>query len=349
MMGADPGSLGSNVLTPSSPLSASSLPALAARILAANGLGSLQSLAPLAGGQINAAWLLNGEYVLRIRPAEKSGGAFRTESELYARLRRRLPVPGVLAVDCSRAVVDADYMLARRLPGASLTRAWLGSSPGQRERLAAAFADLLREIHAERFPAAGGFVEGELQPAVSWQNYFAVRFERRLGIVRQFQGADRGLLAAIEAHWRRLADSLAAGGEAGSACLVHRDLHFGNVLVEGDRITGVLDFEAAVAGPPDYELDQLGRFFRYPQLFVEPELAPAATRAGFAAAWPLLRRHYLELFAVPRLADRLALYSLEYDLAALRDCYAGRWEPAALEHVVSRITAALAHRHLPGI
>jgi aminoglycoside phosphotransferase (APT) family kinase protein len=325
----------------------SSIGSVAGRILEAHGLGPLRRVAPLAGGQINAAWLLNGEYVLRLRPAEKSGSAFQTEAELCARLAERVPVPQVLAVDLSRAVVDADYMLARRLPGVSLTRAWLRVAPAQRERLIDAFAGAMRELHAERFPAPGSFAAGELQPAASWQNYFAARFERRLAIVRRFASADRGLLAAIDARWRQSGSALNPPGEPPDACLVHRDIHFGNVLVEGDRITGILDFEAAVAGPPDYELDQLGRFVRYPQLFVEPELAGAVSRAAFAEVWPLLRRHYPELFAVPRLADRLALYSLEYDLAALRDCYAGLWGPAALDHVVDRVAAALEGRHMP--
>jgi aminoglycoside phosphotransferase (APT) family kinase protein len=256
---------------------------------------------------------------------------------LCARLRRKAPVPEILAVDTSRTLIDADYMLARRLPGESLTSAWLHASPASRERLAIAFAELLRRLHAERFPACGRFEAGELEAFPSWQNYFAVRFERRLGLVGAFPNADRDLLRAIESRWRRGAACL----QGGDAMLVHRDLHFGNVLVDGERITGVLDFEASVAGPPDYELDQIRRFVRYPQLFVEPALEAPVSRESFAALRPLLQRHYPELFATPRLRERLALYSLEYDLAALRDCYAGRWGAEAHAHVLARIAAAL--------
>src|SRR5205823_14394593 len=105
-------------------------------------------------------------------------------------------------------------MLARRLPGESLTRAWLRASASTRERLAAAFADLLREIHAERFPACGGFEAGELRPALSWQHYFAVRFERRLRIVRSCARADQALLRAIERRWQRHAPALRASSES---------------------------------------------------------------------------------------------------------------------------------------
>jgi aminoglycoside phosphotransferase (APT) family kinase protein len=336
---------------PDDPSSRSRQPSLpwqaAARILAAHGLGDLRDLRPLAGGQINPVYLLNREFVLRLRPAERKGGAFLTEAALYARLRGRVPVPDVLAVGAAGSLVDAEYLLARRLPGESLTRAWLAAPAARQERLVSRFSELLRAIHAEHLPRCGGFTSGELQPAPTWLQYFADRFERRLERVGRFPNADRGLLQAIDGHWRRTASAL--DENAGSdPRLVHRDLHFGNVLVEGERITGALDFEAAVAGPIDYELDQLARFLRYPQLFVEPVLEAVATRERFASVWGGLRHAYPELFAPSRLADRLALYSLEYDLAALHDCYAGRWTGAAHRHVLHRLTTALQGRHLPG-
>src|SRR5262249_27847529 len=151
-------------------------------------------------------------------------------------------------------------------------------------------------LHAQRFPACGGFEAGELRPSPSWQNHLAERFERRLRIVGAFPNADRALLRAIEERWRRDAAAL----QAADAVLIHRDLHFGNVLIAGGRISGVLDFEAAVAGPRDYELDQIRRFLRYPQLFVEPSLERGVRRETFEKVWPLLRRAYPELFAVER-------------------------------------------------
>ena len=70
---------------------------------------------------------------------------------------------------------------------------------------------------------------------------------------------------------------------------------------------------------------------------MEPALEHSVTRESFQDLWPLLQRRYPELFSVERLPERLSLYSLEYDLAALRDCYAGRWGSDAYAHVVTRI------------
>src|SRR3954452_18713480 len=70
----------------------------AARIAAAHGLGELRDLRPLARGQITPVSLLNGEFVLRLRPADRPPAPFLPEAALYARLPGRLPVPEVVAV-----------------------------------------------------------------------------------------------------------------------------------------------------------------------------------------------------------------------------------------------------------
>jgi aminoglycoside phosphotransferase (APT) family kinase protein len=250
-------------------------------------------------------------------------------------------VPEVVALDESGAAVPAACLICRRVPGETLARVWLRAGPRQREWLLEQLAALLRALHEEAFPACGDLSGGELQPAASWSDYLQARLRRRLAIVRALPGAPAALLDAVEAHARRSTTAL----EAGAARLVHRDLHFGNVLVEGDRITALLDFEAAVAAPPDYELDQLARFLRWPALFLT-EL-PGVEAAAFRGVWTGLRCAYPDLFQVSHLEARLAVYSLEYDLAALRDCLTGVWDEAVRRHVLARMEAALEQRISP--
>lgn len=312
------------------------------RLLARHGVGPVRGVAPACGGQINRALLVNGDLVLRVRPAEKDGSAFLTERRLYERLRGKLPVPEVVALDTSREVEPFDWILLRRLPGEPLTRLWASAGDRQRGWLLAQVAEAMRALHAERFPACGGFRAGELFPAASWAEYLDERFERRLRRLHAFPHADRALLAAIDAFRRRHRGALHDRPPG----LVHRDLHFGNLLAEGHRLTGLLDFEAAVAAPPDYELDQLLRFLRYPALFVAGDGSARPGPARFAGVWEGLRDAYPEIARTPHLATRLSLYALEYDLAALHDCYAGRWDAAAHRHVLDRIRTALDGRIL---
>lgn len=318
--------------------------ALVAHLWRAHGWGPVHSLRSLGGGWIHRVYLVNEEYVLRFRPPERSGESLLTEQTLSRLLEGRAPVPQIVLADTSRTLVNADYVVLRRLPGEPLARVWLREeSHARRRELVRQWVGLLRTIHEVRLPACGGFHGGELVPAASWRAYLGGRIERRLSRVRACPGADTVLLDAIAATWRRHAAAL----ELAEPCLVHRDLHFGNVLVEGDRITGVIDFEAAVAAPADYELDQIGRFLRWPTLFLEPELGARATRDRCAEVWSLLREGYPALAQVPDLRSRLVVYALEYELACLYDAYRGRWGAAGVPAVTARIERALAGEVLP--
>ncbi|MBI3910730.1 MAG: phosphotransferase [Armatimonadetes bacterium] len=320
--------------------------ALVTRLWQAHGWGPVRDLVPLGGGQINRVYLVNSELVLRFRPSGKSAEGFLTEQTLLALLQGRVPVAPVVLADTTRRLVDADYLVTRRLPGQTLAREWLTATSGPRRRwLLRQWVELLRAIHEVRFPACGGFRSGALLPAPSWAAYLGERLQRRLALMRACPNADPDLLDAVAAYWRRHVAALACPPSPADPRLVHRDLHFANVLVEGERITGVLDFEAAVAAPIDYELDQIRRFLRWPALFLEPDLAPLVRREACEEVWEALRDGYPELFAVRDLTARLGIYSLEYDLAALRDAYQGRWGEAGLRHVVTRIEEVLEGRH----
>lgn len=310
------------------------------RVFARHGLGAVHRVERLGGGQINAAYLVNGELVLRVRPAGKDGAAFRKERALFERLRGRVPVPQVVALEERGGVLPAAYLLCQRVPGESLARVWLRAER-RREWLLGQLAGLLQALHELAFPACGDLPDGELRPAAGWEEYLLARLHRRLEIVRALPETPRVLLDAVEGFGRRAAPALAAG----AACLVHRDMHFGNVMVEGDRITGLLDFEAAVAAPRDYELDQLARFLRWPALFL-PDI-PEVPAAAFRGVWSGLRQRYPQLFQMPHLTTRLALYALEYDLAALRDCLTGLWDAGVRRHVLARMEAALEEKILP--
>ena len=311
------------------------------RVFARHGLGAVRAVGRLPGGQINAAYRVNGDMVLRVRPVGKDGAAFRKERALFERLRGQVPVPEVVALDESGEALPAAYLICRRAPGESLSRVWLNAGARQRAWLLGQLAELLRAVHQVDFPACGDLPGGELQPAASWRDYLAARLRRRLEIVRALPGAPGDLLDAVEVFQRHAAPALAAG----SARLVHRDLHFGNILAEENRITALLDFEAAVAAPPDYELDQLARFLRWPRLFLTE--MPGVAAAAFRGVWPGLRGAYPELFQAPQLETRLAVYALEYDLAALRDCLTGVWDRSVRQHVLGRMEAALAKKVAP--
>jgi hygromycin-B 7''-O-kinase len=100
--------------------------------------------------------------------------------------------------------------------------------------------------------------------------------------------------------------------------MVHGDLHLENVLTgTGGQLTGLVDFEWASAGSPDLDLDILLHSFADPSLHVEGGPSGKLERRDFDEVVGWLRGAYPELFAHPRLAQRLWLYRLAYEVRSL--------------------------------
>ncbi|HTE17994.1 MAG TPA: phosphotransferase, partial [Armatimonadota bacterium] len=176
------------------------------------------------------------------------------------------------------------------------------------------------------------------------RTYIESRLRKRLDLLMRVPAVDREFLLAAERYVRRQSPVLVDG----PCCLIHRDLHFGNVLVDGPHLTAILDFELAESGPPDYELDTIFRFLSAPWLFAEPSAGSGVTPARFASVWIRLKRGYPEMFAVSRLRERLSLYALDHALSSLIRAYGGGWgAEAARDATLQRIGEILQGRYGP--
>jgi aminoglycoside phosphotransferase (APT) family kinase protein len=274
----------------------------------------------LSGGQLNTALRVNREYVLRCREAARSTGSLRREALLLQRMAGKVPVPEVIAAGLDDLL--GEYSLQRCAPGQNLLRAWLENPDGAtREWWLLQWTNTLRAIHEERYAAPGEFMAtGELREATSWRSYIEGRVRKRVDRMMRVPSIDREFVLHAEKYLRRHAGVL----EDGLCCLIHRDLHFANVLVDGPHLTAILDWELAEVGPPDYELDTIYRFLRNPSYYAEPEFASSVTPTRFASVWIRLRRGYPELFAARHLRERLALYALDHALSSLLQLYNSR-------------------------
>lgn len=312
------------------------------RLFARHGLGPVRTVEPLSGGQLNHAVRVNSSHVLRWREPALATGSLRREEAVLQRLKGKVAVAEVVAGGLDDLL--GEYLIQNWIPGKTLLRAWLETPDVvSREWWVTQWTASLKAIHEERFPRPGELPEGKLKEASSWRSYVEGRIRKRLDLLMRVPSMDRQLILAAERFLRRHAPVLIDG----PFCLIHRDLHFGNVLVEGPRLTAILDFELAESGPPDYELDTICRFLRYPSLYTEAG-TPALSPARFASVWIRLRRGYPEMFNVPHLRERLCLYALDHGLSSLIQAYGGRWGGAQrVETTLDRIADVLQGRYGP--
>jgi aminoglycoside phosphotransferase (APT) family kinase protein len=200
---------------------------------AAREVGPVQVVRPLVGGLVSTTLLLasgRGDLVLRVldRDPGRAEAPERLPVEvavLGALQGSGLPVPQPVAVDPTGRSAGAPALLMTRLPGV------LRLDPPAPARLRAV-AEALVLLHAlDPPPEAPPHVplhvppDPPAPPAVpAWT-------------------ADRQA-------WERALQALREEPPPYRSVLLHRDAHPGNLLWDGDRLTGVVDWAGACTGPP---------------------------------------------------------------------------------------------------
>jgi hygromycin-B 7''-O-kinase len=149
-----------------------------------------------------------------------------------------LPVP---QLEAQGELEGWRYVVMSRVAGESLGVAWRGLDDGGRTRLAAHLGETmaaLATLPRERLEAR----------AITQEALIAERLERVLSDQRE-RGGDE----ALDDELRRFLVEMPPLMRSEDVVL-HADLTDDNVLVSGDRVTGVIDFADAFVGPAIYEL-----------------------------------------------------------------------------------------------
>ena len=279
-------------------------------------LAELRACRALAAARVNPADLRSLESVTNevwstptavVRVNRKLVGRLRREAMLAPRLPAALGYPEILASGMDQG---QDWLVSKRRPGIALVRAWPGMVTAERRDAVAKLAELVGVLHHTRFPLDVPTLEDPpqlLQPGPRATEPLLAGLDR----CRDLPNIDRGAIDELIA-WVRANRAVLDPFEAPT--FIHGDLHFQNILWDGERITAMLDFEFARPAPPDLDLDVFLRFCAFPYLFVPVGRETEATADEYAEVPWWFAEHAPYLFGTPRALDRLRLYAIAFDV-----------------------------------
>jgi aminoglycoside phosphotransferase (APT) family kinase protein len=283
-------------------------PAQAQTIVDRLGAGqAVAHISKLHGGAIGAIYaigLTDGapSLVLKVYP-ESLHWKMQKEVNVCALLSDQLsvPVPRVLLADDTKSVIGLNFVLMNKLDGAVLRT--LEPALPDTELLSAysQMGEVLRQIHRISMPSFGYIgPHGVWTPHASNRAYMSAQFETKLTEFIE-RGGDTALgdrLRAVVIERLYLLDACT------TSHLCHYDFHSGNVLAERNagpfRLSGILDFESAIAGDPLMDIAKALYYFTPAD---EPK--KAALLAGYGA---LDRGDWQETLDLYRLYATLELW-----------------------------------------
>jgi aminoglycoside phosphotransferase (APT) family kinase protein len=228
-------------------------------ILTALGLDTPTSVQPIKGGADAAIWQVEhagNHYALRVLRPDQSGQARRETVAMTAAETGRVPVPSIVA---NATWEERPVLLLTWSPGQPLSAALLDEPQNlsHARALGTEFGRVQAAIHAlpppAELPDRSTFWESSTVP-------------------------ESALAACLAATPSR------------PPALLHLDYHPLNVLVEGERVTAVLDWANARGGDPRFDLARTLSILRLAPLPPSlPEKAARTMRRAFETGW---RRGY---------------------------------------------------------
>ena len=196
----------------------------------------LTGVEPLDGGEVHANFGVETSdgrrLVLKVYRGELSWKRDK-EAFLLDLVAGRVPVPEVVHT-------TPGILVMTRVPGRPAR--FSGDDPID---VSSQLGALLRELHAITFDSFGYIETRVTRPVATNLEYMRRRIDRKV------RTGPPDLRDALE---RYFAEREAAFTGCETAVLCHNDAHDANVLVEGGRITGIVDWENAVAADPIFDL-----------------------------------------------------------------------------------------------
>ena len=268
---------------------------------------TVAQISALRGGAIGTIYEIGltgsaSSLMLKIYP-ESLHWKMQKEVNVCALLSGRLSVsvPRVLLADDTKSVIGLNFVLMNRLDGVALRGVEPTLSAGEMFAAYSQMGALLRQIHRISMPSFGYIgPDGVWTAHASNLAYMSSQFQMKLTEFVE-RGGDPALgdrLRAMIVERTRLLDACT------TAHFCHYDFHSDNILAERrDRslqLSGVLDFESAIAGDPLMDIAKAIYYFTSED---EPK------RAGLLAGYGEINRgEWQETLDLYRLYATLELW-----------------------------------------
>lgn len=213
--------------------------------------------------------------IKRARTREAAAG-FRTARRASRLIRRNSGVLAPAHLDVPPGIFERPTLVYWRIPYPIMEDIWPELSGPDRPRAMRSWGAVVARIHRIRFPGHGK-LNTDGPPDLPLDDFLEEHIDRRL---RPPCAAVLPYALDVVDRLRDAIPAVAPRIERDGGVLVHNDLHMGNMLCEvdddaGARCIGVIDLEAAFAGPREADLAR-------PQVLYGPrfgDLPPALLEA----------------------------------------------------------------------
>lgn len=225
-------------------------------------------LDPINFGSVNIvcpfATSTGANYIIRAHPKQVRNEYFHVESlAMKAASQEGVPVPNTILIDDSREIVPFDYMVTTKVRG-DVMQSVLEQNMDNKNtylRQIGRYLGMLHKIKANKF----GFFDNDLAKKGLLVGILDTNTDHYLSALdadESFYEQNTGWLDNVTV---RSAIYILRSNAKYTVCtnptLIHNDIADWNTVVNGDQVTGILDWDECFSGDPVFEFATMSLFY----------------------------------------------------------------------------------------
>lgn len=266
-----------------------------------NIFGTNPSINKINVGFTNTLYNIDDKYILKICTDINNENSFKNEISFYENNIDNPYIPKFILGDISKNDIPYFYEILEKVEGVSLYNIWHTLKEEERE-------DIIKQLCT----ALKGFHYSKKEP-YDWLQYQKDLFNEYYSKTKKLFNEEERLI--IENAYEDFNKYLVDNGEF---AFLHNDLHFDNIFYNNGKII-IMDFERAIYGPLDFELDILYRMCRKPWKYASEETEKYTKLEDYINIMDYMKKYYNDLFVNPYLLKRFYIYDIIYYLGNLVD------------------------------
>lgn len=299
------------------------------RILGLPNLPAANEITEATAGNVNATYV-TPELVVKVNQGREHPD-YLANKIVSDKLADKWPVVKVLAYD-NFEKTDFEALVMEKAKGTMLLEDVFELSEEDQIEIFRQMLEVVRQLFEVKFKDFGWINYEGKKSFRTYAAFLKAEFDEYVKKIRDEHLAEPEDIEQIEAYFNRHIGVF----DEGEPVFVHTDLHMGNMLHEGKKLTAVLDFDWSLKAPKERVLLSLLGLIDNPSQFVEGTRDfPKYKGKNFYHLLPVLKQEFPEIFADPQLLRKLNLIGLSEGVMWISQNWSTEWNKEQLKRLTT--------------
>jgi len=297
-------------------------------LLKIQNLPNIDEIIEAESGNMNATYI-TPKLVIKLNKQNKYKNylANKIVSDL---LSRKYPVVKVIAYDFFEKT-SFEVLVMEKAEWILLMDDIVEMTNKEREIIFEQLVDIICELFKISFKDFGPINSEKKESFDSYSSFLVKEFNEDVLKIKKEQLCPIEDITKIEKYFRKYVSIF----DEGESVFIHTDIHMGNILHSGEKLTALLDFDYSLKAPKVQVLITLLWFIYYPQQFVEGTDDFSRFKwKNFLHLLKILKRRFPDIFNDPLLLRKLNILGIKEWIMWVSQNWSSDWNVEMIKNIL---------------